>query len=130
MRTNQLMPHREIPLLVPTSVQNTQIHCMGKCRIHQPENFADSGSSPLYRAFDYLFFIILKTCVGVRRYTNHNRPGLWIKGSYCCTLLNISCLNKCQLVTAFVVDFSVLGEIAPALNWIDMLWEFFDYTCM
>jgi hypothetical protein len=130
MRTNQLMPHREIPLLVPTFIPNSLVHCVGKGKIHQPENFPDSGCGPLDRAFDNLYFIIFKTCVGVWWYTNHNRPGLWIKGLYRCTLLNISCLNKCQRVTACAVDISVLDEIPPALNRIDMVWEFFEYTCM
>jgi len=101
------------------------MHCVGKGRLHQPENFLDSGCGPLDRAFDNVYLIIFKTCIGVRRYTNHNRPGLWIKGLYRCTLLNTSCLNKCQRVTAFAIDISVLGEISPALNRIDMVWEFF-----
>jgi len=101
------------------------MHCVGKGRIHQPENYPDSGCSPLDRAFDNLYLIIFRTCVGVRWYTNHNRHGLWIKGLYRCTLLNISFLNKCQRVTAFAVDISVLDEIPPALNRIDMVREFF-----
>jgi len=54
---------------------------------------------------------------------------MWIKGLYRCSLLNTSCLNKYQRVAAFAVDISVPDEIPPALKRIDMVWEFFVYTC-
>ena len=82
--------------------------------MHCVENSPYSGCGPLDRAFDNLYFIIFKTYVGVRWYTNRNRPGLWIKGLYRCTLLNISCVNKCQRVTAFAVDIGVLDEMPLA----------------
>jgi hypothetical protein len=106
------------------------MHCVGKGRIHQPENFPDTGFDPLYRAYDNIFFISFTMCVGVLRYTNHNRPGLWIKGLSRCTLLNISCLNKCYRVTAFAVDFSVQCDL-PRCFKSDRCGEgIFYYTCM
>jgi hypothetical protein len=104
---------------------------VGKGRIRQPETFPDSGCGPLYRVFLITCFSLCLKRVLVSGGTLITIvPDCGLKVNTLCTLLNISCLNKCQRVTAFVVDFSVLGEIPPALNWIDMVWEFFDYTCM